>query len=217
LQVETEAKQIAQMVFSDGRRRALTVVDEQALMRRIERAFADEFRRAGGEVVAQFAHRTSTADLLALREAATSGRCDAVFLALDGARARLSATYVQGPAQTYATSQILLAPQDRLRDADLNGVRFVAMPWLLERDHPAVMAYAGGAELPAPTDLERLYAFGIDAYRLASALLQRHDPSRQPLDGVTGRIRLQGDGHFVRELTPAQFVDGRPVPIVRIP
>jgi outer membrane PBP1 activator LpoA protein len=204
------------MVFSDGRRRALTVVDEQALMRRIERAFAEEFRRAGGEVVAQFAHRTTTADLLALREAATSGRCDSVFLALDGARARMTATYVQGPAQTYATSQILLA-QDRLRDADLNGVRFVAMPWLLERDHPAVMAYAGGAEIPPPTDLERLYAFGIDAYRLASALLQRQDLSRQPLDGVTGRIRLQGDGQFVRELTPAQFIDGRPAPIVRAP
>lgn len=217
LQVETEAKQIAQMVFADGRRSALTVVDDQALMRRIERAFGDEFRRAGGQVVAQFVHRTSTADLLALREAATSGRCDSVFLALDGARARLSATYVQGPAQTYATSQILLATQDRLRDADLNGVRFLAMPWLLERDHPAVMTYAGGAELPAATDLERLYAFGIDAYRLASAHLHRQDLGRQPLDGVTGRIRLQGDGHFVRELTPAQFIDGRPVPIVRVP
>jgi outer membrane PBP1 activator LpoA protein len=31
------------------------------------------------------------------------------------------------------------------------------------------------------------------------------------LDGVTGQIRLARDQHFVRELTVAQFVDGKPV------
>jgi len=214
LQVESEARQIANLAFADGRRTAITIVDEQPLMQRIERAFVDEFLRAGGRVPAQFVFSTNPADLLALREAATTGRCDSVFLALDGVRARWGASFVQGPAQLYATSQILSAQKDRLRDGDLNGVRFVAMPWLLERDHPAVMVYAAsGEELPAATDLERLYAFGIDAYRLASAYLQGNDLSRNPLDGVTGRIQLQWNGYFVRELTPAQFVEGRPLPL----
>lgn len=212
LQVEIEGKQIAQMVFADGRRSALTVTDDRALMRRIHRAFVDEFTRQGGRIVAQFAYRNTAGDLLALREAATAGRCDTVFLALDASRARAVRGYVDGPAQTYATSQVLQGEPDRLRDAELNGVRFVAMPWLLQRDHPAVMVYAGAiTETPAANDLEKLYAFGIDAYRLAAALVRGTDLAREPLDGVTGRIHLDRDRHFVRELTPAQFVDGRAV------
>jgi uncharacterized protein len=216
LQVENEARKVAQMAFADGRRTALTIVDDQALMGRIERAFVEQFLKEGGQVIGQFAYRTSTADLMALREAASSGGVDTVFLALDGPRARLAVSYARGTAQVYATSQILDGRPDRIRDAELNGVRFVAMPWLLERDHPAVMAYAGaGADFPAATDLERLYAFGIDAYRLAAAYLRGNDLARDPLDGVTGRLLLQGDGHFARELTPAQIVDGLPVPLAR--
>jgi outer membrane PBP1 activator LpoA protein len=80
------------------------------------------------------------------------------------------------------------------------------------------MVYAEpGPALAAANDLERLYAFGIDAYRLASSFLRGEDLSRHPLDGVTGRLRLQSNGHIARELTPAQFVDGRPTPIPRVP
>ncbi len=218
LQVEIEGKQVAQMAFADGRRSALTLTGEQPLMRRIHRAFVDEFIRQGGRIVAQFVYRNTAEDLLALREAASSGQCDTVFLALDGARARLVRGYVDGPAQAYATSQVLQGEPDRLRDAELNGVRFVGMPWLLQPDHPAVMVYAGSrAEAPAATDMERLYAFGIDAYRLATALVRGADLAREPLDGVTGRIHLALDRHFVRELTAAQFVDGRAVVVASRP
>lgn len=218
LHVEAEARQIARMAFADGRRSALTLADEQPLARRMQLAFVDEFTREGGRIAAQFAHRTSAADLLALREAATSGQCDMVFLALDATRARLVRGYVDGPAQVYATSQVLQGEPDRLRDAELNGVRFLAMPWLLQPDHPAVMVYAGSrADPPPATDLEKLYAFGIDAYRLSAALARGTDLASEPIDGVTGRIHLGHDRHFVRSLTPAQFVDGRAVPVASGP
>lgn len=218
LQVEAEARQVARMAFADGRRSALTLADERPLAQRFQRAFEEEFTRQGGRVVAQFAYRNSVADLLALREAATGGKCDAVFLALNATHARLVRGYVDGPAQTYATSQVLQGEPDRLRDAELNGVRFVAMPWFLQPDHPAVMVYAGAnAQPPAATDAEKLYAFGIDAYRLALALLNGSDLAREPLDGVTGRIWLGADRHFVRELTAAQFVDGRAIPLASRP
>jgi len=218
LQVETEARQVAAMAFADGRRSALTLVDERPLAQRAQRAFADRFVREGGRIVGQFVFRNTVPDLMALREAATGGQCDAVFLALAAAHARFVRSYVQGPAQIYATSRILEGQPDRLRDADLNGVRFVAMPWLLQPDHPAVMVYAGAdAQAQAASDMERLYAFGIDAYRLATALVAGTDLAREPLDGVTGRIFLGPDRHFVRELTPAQFVDGRAVPLASRP
>jgi outer membrane PBP1 activator LpoA protein len=218
LRVEAEAQQVARMAFADGRRSALTRADARPLAQRIQRAFVEEFTRQSGRVVAEFAYRNTVADLAALREAATSGRCDAVFLALNATHARLVRGYVDGPAQAYATSQVMQEQPDRLRDAELNGVRFVAMPWFLQRDHPAVMLYAGGSsEPPAVTDQEKLYAFGIDAYRLAGALLNGTDLTREALDGVTGRIWLGADRYFVRELVPAQFVDGRALPLASRP
>jgi outer membrane PBP1 activator LpoA protein len=218
LQVEAESKQVAQMVFADGRRSVLVLADEHALHRRMERAFVDELIRQGGRIVGRFTYRNNAADLLALREAATTGQCDAVFVALDAGRTRAVRGYLDGPAQVYATSQILQGEPDRLRDAELNGIRFVGMPWLLQPDHAAVMVYAGArSDAPAATDLERLHAFGIDAYRLAAALLTGADLTREPLDGVTGRITLGRDRYFVRELTPAQFVDGRALPLASRP
>ena len=213
LQVEMEAQQIARMVFADGRRNALTVADASMQARRIHTAFEEEFVRLGGRVAAQFAYSASTPDLAALREAAGSGQFDAVFLMLDAPRARLVRPYVDGPLQIYAISQVFDGPQERLRDAELNGVRFLDMPWLLQPDHPAVMVYQR-PEAPTASDSERLYAFGIDAYRIAADLLGEGRIAREPLDGVTGLISMTRERYFMRELTPAQYADGRPVPIV---
>ena len=87
------------------------------------------------------------------------------------------------------------------------------MPWFLQADHAAVMTYTRSpSTLPAANDFERLYAFGIDAYRIAADLVRTREIARAPLDGVTGRISLGAGQHFVRELTPAQYVDGQPTP-----
>ena len=214
LQVEMEAQQIARMIFADGRRSTLTVVDSSLQARRLLAAFGEEFTRLGGKLIAQFAYSTAAADLLALREAAAGGQIDSVFLALDAPRARLICPYVDGGAQIYATSQVFSGPVERFRDAELNGVRFADMPWLLQPDHPAVMVYAREeATAPIASDQERLYAFGIDAYRIAADLLGDARIARESLDGVTGRISMTPGRYFVRELTPAQFADGRPQPV----
>jgi outer membrane PBP1 activator LpoA protein len=80
------------------------------------------------------------------------------------------------------------------------------MPWLLQPDHPAVMIYQR-RELQADLDLERLYALGIDAFRIALVLLA--GKAEAALDGVTGRLTLGGDRQFTRGLTTAQFSDGK--------
>jgi hypothetical protein len=214
LHVEVEGRQIARMAFANGYRSALTVSDSAPLARRVHAAFADEFVRQGGRLIAQFVYSNAAPDLLTLRETATSGHADAIFLALDAAQARLIHPYVNGSAQVYATSQVFAGAVERLRDVELNGVRFVDMPWLLQPDHPAVMVYARPeVSQPIAGDSERLYAFGIDAYRIAADLAHESRIVHEPLDGVTGRIAMTRDRHFVRELTPAQFADGRPLPI----
>src|SRR5262245_47008731 len=79
LQVEMEAQQIARMIFADGRRSALTVVDGSLQSRRIQAAFGEEFAQLGGKLTAQFAYSTSMPDLLALRESVNGGQVDCVF------------------------------------------------------------------------------------------------------------------------------------------
>jgi hypothetical protein len=56
-------------------------------------------------------------------------------------------------------------------------------------------------------EFDRLYALGIDAYRIAVVLLDGV-PS-EALDGVTGRLTLGRDLQFIRALTAAQFNDGK--------
>jgi outer membrane PBP1 activator LpoA protein len=80
------------------------------------------------------------------------------------------------------------------------------MPWLLQPDHPAVMIYPRALYREA-ADYERLYALGIDAFRVAVALLAGN--ATLSLDGVTGRIMLGPDQQFVRLLTAAQFNQGK--------
>ena len=127
------------------------------------------------------------------------------FLALDLPRARLARPYLD-PLFLYATSQVNPGNIGPLVGFDLAGVRFLDMPWLLQQDHPAVMIYPrqgfGGA-----LDLDRLYALGIDAFRLSQALLV--GTAGSVVDGVTGRIQLTRDGQFVRELAAAHFSGGK--------
>jgi len=109
----------------------------------------------------------------------------------------------------YATSQVFVGNQYRLRNFDLANVHFVDMPWVLQADHPAVMVYPR-AEPPLPLEMERLYALGVDAYRLLQVLYRHETLNALPLDGVTGKLTL--DGHRVRrEAMKAEMRDGQGV------
>ena len=114
-----------------------------------------------------------------------------VFLAVDAAKARLIRPYLPNKLPIYATSQIFVGNDKTLTNYDLNGIHFVDMPWLLQPDHPAVMIYPR-ANPPLSVDRERLYALGIDAFRLIQLLVSDKINSALPLDGVTGQIRLNG-------------------------
>jgi outer membrane PBP1 activator LpoA protein len=109
----------------------------------------------------------------------------------------------------YSTSMSINPRAEAIVNVDLQGVRYVEMPWFVQPDHPAVMIY------PAPragfsVEHERLYAFGIDALRIGLQLLK--GDRKAPLDGVTGRITLEGN-HFSRTMSPAEVDGGRVIPL----
>lgn len=208
LNIEQEARQIAQLAQSEGRRNAFVIADDSPLGRRMRQAFIQEFARRGGMIAAEYQFSAEPAMLAKLRQATALGVADMVFLALDQAAAAKTRPFLGNAVALYGTSRINGGNAASARE--INLVRFTDMPWLLQPDHAAVMVYPR-AQFGDAVDFDRLYAFGIDAFRIG---LELHRQTRNPLiDGVTGRIRLAADQQFVRESVVAQFTDGKIVVI----
>lgn len=199
LQVEGEARQAAQLAYRNNHRRAQIIASGNPLQRRTQSAFSAEFSRLGGTVLAEPIPPDPNRLKTAVRADA-----DMVFLALDHDNARIVRAYL-GATPAYATSSVNAGDRGALAAFDLANVTFVDMPWLLEPDHPAVMNY------PRPesgsADIERLYALGIDAWRIAQLLLA--GARELKLDGVTGELTLGPDGIIERSLRAGRYVDGR--------
>ncbi len=208
--VEAEARQVAQLAKQQGLHQAIIVTTRTPLSQRLQTAFENEW--------------TGTADDLdrgILREIEYSGDPSVltdiaditdtmVFLATDAEKSRLINPYLPNKIPVYATSQVFTGNDNALGNYDLNGVRFVDMPWLLQPDHPAVMVYPR-IDPPLTTSNERLYALGIDSFRLIEQMLSGNLKSALPMDGVTGQIQLNGHA-FERKAIPAVFTQGHAQP-----
>jgi len=212
LQIESEARQVAQLAFRHGGRRAFVVAGETALGGRIAQAFIDEWKKLKAEIAGQFVYSTESAALARLREQVMTSKADVVFLSLDATRARFIRSYLGGILPIYATSLVFASNTDTLANFDLEGVRFLDMPWLLQPDHPAVMSYLRPDVKRSALDQERFYALGIDAYRIVQELLRPYEPMVS-LDGVTGTITPSDTQQFTRSLVPAQFSQGSAKPL----
>ena len=210
LSLDQEARQAALMAVADGHRSAVAVGSPGPLARRVQDAFEREWIRAGGELHrVAFSGNADEAPLL--RDRILSARGDVVFMALDSAEARAVRPYIPAALPIYATSYSVNPRAETVVNVDMQGVRYGEMPWFVQPDHPAVMVYPPPRQ-PMSVDQERLYALGIDAFRLALLLLKPEGP-RPQLDGVTGRITLEADNTFLRTLVPSEVDGGRVVPL----
>ncbi|MBL8517131.1 MAG: penicillin-binding protein activator [Betaproteobacteria bacterium] len=213
LGLDQEARQIAQLAFNEGAKIATVIHGAGGLARRIQDAFEKEWQRLGGQVVLRIAVTGDMNEAQAIRPKLENLRNDMVFLATDIAGARTVRPYVPIWMTTYATSMSIDPRAEAVANVDLDGVRFLDMPWFVQPDHLAVMVYP---RPPAGTAIEqeRLYALGIDAWRLA--LMQTRELQKVPSDGVTGKLRLDPSGQVLRSLTPTEFRDGRATPYAKV-
>ncbi len=167
--------------------------------------------KAGMGIAASEARRSRVRDMLASNVEFTPRRrqdIDAVMLLSPGpadARALkpLLAFYYAGALPVYAPSGIYSGHREA-RDRDLNGVRVVEIPWLVD-----------GSELRDALDqagldaYPRLNALGADAYLLQSRFSQLADAPSALLRGNTGLLSLNGEGQVERDLPLAEFDGGR--------
>ncbi|MGE0807916.1 MAG: penicillin-binding protein activator [Burkholderiaceae bacterium] len=218
LSIESEARQIAAAALEEatlsigGRRpRAAAVQNASALGRRSAAAFIERWRELGGDVYDPV--DVSIATPGRVRSLLGRVRADVYFVGASPDVAGAVRLALSGRGVIYGASMLntgALASADDaalgLRSPELEGVRVLDMPWLLQRDHPAVMAYPRPQGLHL--ELQRLYALGIDAFRLTRRLIERDVPL--DLDGVTGRLRLDApEGAAVERLgVMAEYRDG---------
>lgn len=202
--IEAEARQIALLARNQGLKQAIVITASDTLTRRLQFAFEEQWAAQGGSILREIEYSGDT--MVFSDIAATPDTM--VFFATDAEKSRTIRPYLPNNLATYATSQLFAGNKDTLLNFDFDGIRFVDMPWLMQTDQAAAMAYPRA--YPAlSTDQDRLYALGIDAFRLIRMLLAGQ--MAQPLDGVTGRIHLDGRT-FRREALPALFVQGHAQP-----
>jgi outer membrane PBP1 activator LpoA protein len=186
--------------------RHVVVIGDAPLARRTGAAFVAALRAAGLPLIALDYARYG-ADGVA--RAIGTAPVTAIFLALDAPEAMQVRARLPIDAPLYATSQINVTPgSGALVANDLEGVRFVDMPWLIEPDRPRPVMYPRGP-VGYTAELQRLYALGIDAYRIAIEWLWGR--RRFELDGVTGWLRVDRERGARVERTPvfAVFREGR--------
>lgn len=216
LPVDDEARSVVRALLretalglepSDARPFAVVAGDGR-LERRAGVAFVAALREGGqGAELVPFSLQSRALAELGRRLASKPWR--AILLALSASEAAALRPWLPADVPAVGTSRLhLIDPSAAGFMQDLEGVYFVDMPWLVEPDHAAVMAYPRSST-PYSAELQRLYALGIDAYRVAAEWMKGRD--RFELDGVTGWLRVDPAhrGRIERMPAMAVFANGK--------
>ncbi|MEY8246900.1 MAG: penicillin-binding protein activator [Bermanella sp.] len=105
-----------------------------------------------------------------------------------------------------ATSQIYSGKKSRKKDRDLENVVFCDIPWVL--DNPPLRKKIQALWPNTRSGLDRLYALGLDAYRLHPRLGQISVLSQSTVQGQSGQLTMDRHGQIIRNLPFAQFKKG---------
>jgi outer membrane PBP1 activator LpoA protein len=204
LSIEDEARQVAQWAGASRRPgKAWAIATGTAWQQRAAHAFAAHWTRQGKEIellqLASFGGYLQASDLAQLKNRFELDKPALIFAALDDRQARQVRAAAGSGIPFYGTSQLnpltLSEWNTAERVPEMDGVRLVDIPWQLQADHPAAMVYprlAAAADQKAGADIERLYALGIDAYRVAREIAFKRTAFE--IDGVTGKLRIDLDG-----------------------
>jgi len=237
LAAEDEAREVARRAWADGMRRAVALVPRGEWGDRVLGAFRQSWEAAGGSLIAAehvdqpVALAQQIADLFQLRQSEARAKrlqstlgvqiaaqparrqdVDFIFLAATPQQAQqikptLAFQYA-GDVPVYATSHLFTGTNNQAQYLDLNGIRFCETPWLLNANDP--LRQQVGSQWPqAGGSLGRLYAMGIDAYRLAPRLNQLKALPESHVDGLSGSLSLNPTQRIERQLPWAEFRDGQ--------
>lgn len=115
----------------------------------------------------------------------------------------------------YSTSHVYSGNPNPQLDADMDGVEFTDIPWVLRSrdDMPPIQIAMEDDWSSQTSPYRRLYAFGVDAFRLITQLGRLALRPDYIYAGQTGELSMSDDGRIHRHLSWARFVGGVPVPL----
>jgi len=227
LSIEEEARQVAEWAAREHpSARALVISGNSSWQKRIAVAMTAQLQRLGmgsrSHDLIPLNGYLQDAELVALRSRLQNEPAGVLFAALDPDQLRQLKIALSTPPfndiPVYGTSSLNPGRTMYRAGPELDGVRLVDMPWMVQHDHPAVMVYPKPEprdEARISADMERIYALGIDAFRIAREIA-RQPQRRFQLDGVTGQLTIdfgQGPSWFERTEVPAEYRNGVPTPV----
>jgi uncharacterized protein len=224
--IEHEARSLASQLRRDGHERVVLLHAGEEWSHRARREFHTHFAANGGTVLDEdfFAAATDITPAVGRVFAVQASRerrdalarlfgvtpefvprrrqdIDAVVAFVDGVQARaLMAAMVLHFADSvpaYATSQAL----DAIAPAayrELDGMRISQIPW---RVYSSPMRRQLNDAFPTSrrNDMEALYAFGIDAFRIADRVHTLRNDAYARMMGGTGILQFDAEGRITRE------------------
>ena len=224
LAAEDEAREVARRARADGLTRAGAMVPQGEWGNRVLNAFRQEWEANGGTLVGvehidkPVTLAQQVADLVQLRKGGNSSEpsrrqdMQFIFLAATPQQAQqikptLNYQYA-GDLPVYATSHVFSASGDQNQYNDMNGIHLCETPWLLNPSNP--LRQQVSAQWPqANGSLGRLYAMGVDAYRLTPSLGQLKALPDSRIDGLSGSLSMSQSQRIERQLPWAEFVNGQ--------
>lgn len=225
LSAEDEARQVAKRAREDGHQQVALMVPDNDWGQRVGSAFIDTFQRHNGRISQAVRYAPDGNPAYAVKQAlgvrgerANLDNVDALFLLAVPKYARqvppLLDYYYASDLPIYATSHLHEGLNQSRLNKDLDGIRFVDIPWQIPNaatgGEEALPFYASYRALrdEADASMFRLLAMGVDAFEAGIRLADIE--SLQQFQGATGQLYLTADGRIYRRLPWAQFQNGLP-------
>ena len=216
LSLEDEARQVADWAAAEQPAgRALVLTGKAAWQQRLSGAFTARWSQLGlNNATVELPSSDGYVDGNALAELRARMQVDPpqlVFAALDAVQLRQVRSAIGTSLPTYGTASINPGRDPASAAPELSGVRILDLPWTVQPEHPLVASYPRWGDASSGFDMQRLYALGIDAFRIARELALRPNGAFE-LDGVTGRLSVDmnaaGAPAFRRVETGTIYRDG---------
>jgi uncharacterized protein len=226
---EDEARSVARRLIADGKLHGVTIIAQGELGTRVQKAFAEELTQHGGTLLDGARYDTSRADfsdiikqilqIHAVKGEPSTHRSDVDFVFVEGTPGTVRLIMPQlkfnyaGDIPVYSTSDSF--EPNPSANADLDGLSFPDMPWMVSADPVTGQIRDSVREAwPSRTArLDRLYAFGFDAYRLVPSLKSKSLSETNSVSGVSGKLYLDEHNRIRRELDWVQLKNGAPTPL----
>ena len=220
---EVESRAIVDKARDNHHKNALFIVQNNDLGKRMLHSISNDWQAIGGRIVNVINFNSTTdlnkilqttlgiedsnnraKDLTSLGikfnfEPRRRQDLDCIFLVTNATNARqikpLLNFYYAGRIPVYATSNIYTGTPNPSLDRDLDGIQFCDIPWMLDSSIASRSIYQSIKNLWKENfaQYSRLYALGIDAYKLSIQMPQLLTMPEVGISGMTGMLKINNN------------------------